>query len=495
MPMFQPGGMDEAAVVGRVVFIRAGSSIAAFEMSRPGGGGAGVSRNRPLWMLADKSDPTGETRAVGFVMNIGGGKAAIHGNAPLGARVSEPRVAGASGRRGAPPDWIARATGVAVMVDRTLKVHDPLTGRLLWERQRLPVAGELIGDDDFLCICPADGRGGVVLSMADGRVVRTLDVPASERRLLSSGRHILTVQPSDERADRDGTGTADSSEERGAGRSWARRVRLDRFDPVDGQRQPLGDYPGESRASPAGDARFAVVEPSGDLSLLDIHAARVVFRTRLSEMPAGLEHLRVLPWNGRYLVLVGRAETAEEQRQFERIGIIGPLPGMPGRDMPQLITGSLWAVDGSSGEMLWPVPATILKHSLQGQSGSQLPVLLFARSIQAAREPDRQRLSVLCIDKRTGQAVYVDDRLNGRSATRPDMMVFGCGISGDPATHTIALSQGRRDAPDLQLEFTGDPTAPRPPYQASATRSSTAADPLVDIEYWIKKALTIPLPF
>ena len=496
MPMFQPGGFDQAAVIGRVVFIRAGASVAAFEMAAAGGGEQGSSRNRPLWMLADKSDPTGESRAVGFVMNIGGGKAARQGNIALGARVSEPRSADEGGRRSGAADWVARCTGVAIMADRSLKVHDPLTGRLLWERQRLPATGELIGDDDFLCVCPADGRGAIVLSMADGRVVRTLDLPASERRLFSSGRHILAVQPSDAPADRvDDAIAADVSGTRGTAAGWARRVRLDRVDPVDGQSQPLGDYPGESRASTAGDGRFAVVEPSGDLSLVDIDAARVIFRTRLSDMPAGLEQVQVLSWNGRYLVLVGRAETAEEQRQLERIGVIGPLSGMPGREMPQLVTGSLWAVDGVSGDMLWPVPATILRHSMQGQSGPQLPVLLFARSIQAVREPDRQRLSVLCIDKRTGQAVYVDDRFNGRSAVRPDMMVVGCGISGDPATHTIALAQGRRDVPDLQLEFTGAPTAPRPPFQASATRSSAASDPLVEIEYWIKKALTIPLPF
>jgi hypothetical protein len=359
----------------------------------------------------------------------------------------------------------------------------------------LPAAGQLIGDDDFLCICPPGGRGAVVLSMADGKVVRTLDLPASERLLFTSGRHILAVQPLDGAAERNAAGGVESSDPGGAGRGGARRVRLDHIDPLDGQRQPLGTYHAESRASTAGDGRVAVVEPSGDLSLLDVDAARVVFRTRLSDMPAGLEHLQVLSWNGSYLVLVGRGETPEEQKQLERIGAIGPLPGMPGRDLPQLVTGSLWAVDGVSGDMLWPVPATILRHSLQSQGGSQLPVLLFARSIQAAREPERQRLSVLCIDKRTGQAVYVDDRFNGRSITRPDMIVIGCGISGDPATHTISLSQARRDVSDLQLEFTGAPTAPRPPYQASATRSSAAADPLVEIEFWIKKALTIPLPF
>lgn len=484
MPMFQPGGMDEATVLGRVVFIRGGAAVAAFEMA---GAGQGSGRNRPLWLLPDKSDPTGETRAVGFVMSIGGSKTARLGNIALGARVSEPRNADETGRRGNATGWVARCTGVAIMADGVLKVHDPITGRLLWEHQRLPAAGDLIGDDDFLCVCPADGRGAVVLAMADGRIVRTLDLPASERRLLSSGRHIVLVQPSERPADATGG--------RAASAGGARRVRLDRFDPVAGQTDPLGEYSGESRASTAGDGRLAVVEPSGDLSVVDIDQTKVVFRTRLTDMPAGLEHLTALSWGGRYLVLVGRAETAEEQRQLERIGVVGPLPGMPGREMPQIVTGSLWAVDGSSGDMLWPVPVTILRHSLQIQNGSQLPVLLFARSIQAVREPDRQRLSVLCIDKRTGQAVYADDRFNGRSATRPDMMVIGCGISGDPATHTIALSQTRRDAPDLQLEFTGAPTAPRPPYQASATRSSAATDPLVEIEFWIKKALTIPLPF
>jgi hypothetical protein len=136
-------------------------------------------------------------------------------------------------------------------------------------------------------------------------------------------------------------------------------------------------------------------------------------------------------------------------------------------------------------------------------SKALVPNKTLKSAIQAAREPDRQRLSVLCIDKRTGQAVYADDRFNGRSALRPDMMVLGCGISGDPARHTIdlaqglvpSLGQGRREAPDMQLEFTGAPTAPRPPFQASATRSSAATDPLIEIDYGIKKALTIPLPF
>jgi len=486
MPMVQAGGMDEAAVLGRVAFIRVGASLAAFEMATAGETSPDRGRTRPLWMLADKAEAAGESRGGMFVMNVAAARMGRQGNLPLGARISEPRNADDAARRIGGPAWVPRATGVAVMADRMLRVHDPLTGRLLWERQRLPAASELIGDDEYLCVCPADGRGAMVLAMADGRLVRTLDLPASERRLSSSGRYIVAAEFEDATAGergRPGVG----------GKAGKARVRLDRVDPVDGRRLTLGDYPGESRAASAGDGRLAVVEPSGALSVLDIGAAGAAFRTRLPDMPAGLEQLQVLPWNGRYLVLVGRAETPEEQRQFERIGSIAPLPGMPGREMPQLVTGSLWAVDAASGDMLWPVPATILRHSLQSQTGSQLPVLLFARTIQSAREPDGLRLSVLCLDKRTGQAVYVDDRFTGRSAGRPEMIVAGCGISGDPGGHTIALAHGRGN-PELQLEFTGSPTAPRPPYQASA-RASGPPDPLGDLQYWINKALTLPLPF
>ena len=479
MPLFQQGGIDDASALGRVVFVRAGGSMAAFELASAEGTGQGSGRNRPLWTLATKSTLDSESRAVGFVMNVGAARGPRQGNIPLGARISEPRIASEGSRRGGTIVAAARCQGLAIMEDRTLTVYDPLTGRLLWERQRLPQASELIGDDDFLCVCPADGRGAIVLAMADGRIVRTLDLPPSERRLLTSGRFILTAQSATEQT----------------ARSPTDRVQIDRLDPVNEQRLRLGDYPGESRTCAAAAGRLAIVEPSGDLGLLDINAGTSVFRTRLPDMPAGLEQLQVMAWAGRYLVLVGRAETADERQQLERIGAIAPLPGMPGREMPQLLSGSLWAVDASSGDMLWPVPATILRHSPQGQSGSRLPVLLFARTIQAAREPDRQRLSVLCLDKRTGQAIYVDDRFNGRASLRPDMMVLGCGISGDPAAHTIDLSAGRREAPDLQLEFTGEPVAPRPPFQASAMRSSATTDPLLEIEYWIKKALMIPLPF
>ena len=481
VPVFQPGVVDDASVVGRVVFIRAGANVAAFELGRESGAGQGSGRNRPLWLSSDKAETSADGRAAGFVMNIGSSRAPRPGSIALGARISEPRAADDAGRRGGSAAGVARHTGLPVLVDRCLKLHDPLTGRLLWERQRLPAAGDVVGDDRHVCVCPPDGRGAVVLSMSDGRLVRTIDLPSSERRLFAGGRRLLAVEPLE----------ADSGE-----RAWAKRVRLELHDPVDGSRTPVGEFAGEARGTTAGDGRFAVVEPSGELTVIDLDAGRVAFRTRLDEMPAGMETLQVLTWMDRYLVLVGRQETTEEQRALERVGAISPLPGMPGRDLPQLVTGSLWAVDRSGGGLLWPVPATILRHSLQPQAGPQLPVLLFARAIQSTRDPENQRLSVLCLDKRTGQAVYLDDRFNGRSPSRADSFALACVMSGDPASHTIMLSQGRRDGSELQLEFTGEPTAPRPPFQAAASRGAGGSvDPLGELEYWFKKAISLPLPF
>lgn len=485
VPMFQPGVVDDASVVGRVVFIRTGANVAAFELGRdPGraaGAGQGGGRNRPLWLASDKAEAGVDGRAAGFAMNIGNSRAPRPGSIALGARISEPRAVDNTARRGGSAAGVARRTGLPVLVDRCLKLYDPLTGRLLWERQRLPASGDVIGDERHVCVCPADGRGAVVLSMSDGRLVRTIDLPSSERRLFAGGRRMLAVEPLE----------GDSGE-----RAWAKRVRLELHDVVDGSRTPMGDFAGEARGTTTGDGRFAVVEPSGQLTVIDIDAGRVAFQTRLAEMPTGMETLQVLTWMDRHLVFVGRQETAEEQRALERVGAIAPPPGMPGSDLPQLVTGSLWAVDRSDGDLLWPVPATILRHSLQPQAGPQLPVLLFVRSIQSSRDPEQQRLSVLCLDKRTGQAVYADDRFNGRSPSRADSFALSCVMSGDPATHTIMLSQGRRDASELQLEFTGDPTAPRPPFQAAASRAADGGvDPLGELEYWLKKAISLPLPF
>lgn len=506
--IFQAVGA-EATVVGPLLLLRSGPLVAAFSLpaarssqqSDGSGQTAGKSADTPkrLWMMSDGSDGAAELPGMGLGF-AGGGRAAggrlkRSGNVPLGMQVSEPDDSQLPVR-----GVRAMATGVPILVNRSLELRDPLSGAVLWQRHRLPVTGELIGDDEYLCVCPRDGKRAIVLSMADGRIVRTCDLPRHEQRLMTAGRKVVAIEP--------------VAPQGATSREIPPQVRLDLIDPATLERQPLGTFAGDARAAPAGADLLAVVEPSGSLTVVDLGGGTaqgtrknpVHFRVSLPDMPAGLQQLHVMPWEDRLIVIVGRAETDEEKQRFNRIGSISALPRMTaGEDSSPPITGSIWAVSRKSGEMLWPVPATIVRHALAGSQPSALPVMLFARMIDPTREGDRQRLSLLCLDKRTGHAVFIDDKIVMQHHVAP-----GCDMVGDPNTHAIMIFSGdaagwnrgvvvngpRGNADDsaLRLEFTGEPIPPRPPYQASA-KPPVTGDLTTELEYWIRKALTVPLPF
>jgi hypothetical protein len=473
----------EAALVGRILFIRSGPLHAAFCVTVPGGDGKAAEPLRRLWMASDGTDPTTALPGMGFAVGRGAARRLKRsGNVPLGMPVSEPEEMQLPAR-----GVQATATGVAILAGRSLELRDPVSGDVIWQRHRLPVDGELFGDEDFLCVCPRNGKGAVVVSMIDGRVERTCDLPRHEQRLLTAGRGIVVVEP--------------IASPRAASGGVHPQVKLELLDPATLVRRPLGTFAGESRAALAGAGLLAVVEPKGRLTLLDVGRSAdggPRFSVPLNDMPAGLQSLQVMPWQDRLLVIVGRQETGEEQQRFGRIGLMSALPMMvPGEEPAQPVTGAVWAVSRESGEMLWPVPATIVRHALTRHQPAALPVMLFARTIVPPREGERQRLSLLCLDKRTGHAVHIDDKI-----VMQNQMPMGCEMIGDPITHEITVAVGDAvrnrgsgfDPAALRLVFTGEPTPPRPPYQASA-KPPVTSDLTTELEYWLRKGLTIPLPF
>ena len=493
----------EATVVGPLLIVRSGPLVAAFGLpasDRSGSPAKSAGTPKRLWVISEGTAEVpgmGGMGGMGFALGrVAGGRLRRSGNVPLGMQVSEPDDAQVPGR-----GVRALAGGVPILVNRSLELRDPISGEVLWQRHRLPVTGDLIGDDAFICVCPRDGKGAVVLSMTDGRIVSTCDMPRHEQRLMTSGRRIVTIEPL-------------SSRQPGV-QGVHPKVRLELFDPATLQRQSLGTYAGEARATPVGANMLAVVEPSGSFTVLDLGAAHaaglpdeaVKIRTSLPDMPASLQQLQVMPWQDRLLVIVGRGETAEEQERFGKLGSVSALPLMtPSEESTPPITGSIWAVSRATGEMLWPVPATIVRHVPAHGQPAALPLMLFARLISPPREGDRQRLSVLCLDKRTGHAVHVDDKIMVQQH-----VATGCDMIGDPKTHTIAISagdsagwnrggpigappRGNADPAALRLEFTGEPMPPRPPYQAS-TKPPVTGDLSTELEYWLRKAITIPLPF
>ena len=464
----------EASTVGRIVVVRSGPLVAGFELTATPG-----LKHRRLWLLNDTSGAVNEI-PMPFLGRGMGGRIGRLGNVPLGLRISEPEeavpVMAVQGGH-------ARVRGVPVLVNTSLELHDPITGRLLWERHRLPAAGEIIGDEDYVCVIPANGRESAVVSMVDGRMVRVCELPRRDRRLVTCGRRIVVLAEADAAV---GPGGGPPGRPEGG----LQPATLVLVDPVTMTSVVMGTFAPEARATWAGPEALAVIEPSGTLTVLDLVTGAVRFRTMLPEMPRGMEQVRVSPWEDRLLVFVGRQETAEERKLMEKVGMITNLPQQASsREVSQPATGTLWAVGRTDGSILWPVPATVLRHCLDPDQPESLPVLLFARQIAPARGGERTRLGILCIDKRTGQALCVDDKIAAQQH-----MLFGCDMVGDPAAHTVTVGRGAAEGGDVVLEFTGQPTAPRPPFQA-AGRQPASRDVLAELEYWFEKALLLPLPF
>jgi hypothetical protein len=66
------------------------------------------------------------------------------------------------------------------------------------------------------------------------------------------------------------------------------------------------------------------------------------------------------------------------------------------------------------------------------------------------------------LDKRTGHAVFDDDRI-----AIPSHAFLGCEIVGSPEKHAVTIAEPAGGAARLTLTFTGESIPPQPPYRGS----------------------------
>lgn len=425
-----PSGRVDAAALGRLLFIRSGESVTAFDLQ----GGSG----RPLWSRIAPARSPRQLPGLGWGRVVGG-RIARNGAVPLGMRISEP----GSGLRGEPPHGsCVTAAGVLHSDGASLVLLDPLDGRVRWERHGLPPISEFVGDGEFVCGCTADGTNSIVLRMADGRVVRTCTVPERRQRLGTSGRHLLAVTPAD------------------AGPAGPRTgpVRVEAFDPVTLRRDVLGTFPGDSRAEMDDAGRLLVLAPDGVLTAVT-PGLGTVFTTTLPEMPPHFDHLHVICRADRLIVVAGTHAPGdvEAAATAQIVAAAG--------DLTPPLSGLVWAVDRANGAVLWQAPVAIDRHALPLHQPAALPVLLLVRR---QHDRERSRMEVVCLDTRTGHAILREDMDGG-----PGHVSGGFQLEGDPVAGTILLTErstGRR----TELVFTGQPVPPQPPFQASGQRESVA---------------------
>jgi outer membrane protein assembly factor BamB len=410
----------EASCLGRMLFVRSGGAVSAYDLAADCGG-------RNLWTRSDGSAATRDP-AGGWIRPLDGDAPEV-GGLPLGLSMDAAEPAAVRVRGGG-----ARISGVLHHDRRSLALLDPFSGCVAWERHGLPPASELVCDDDFVTICGRDGEESLVFSMQDGRLVRTLRLPPSRQRLGTFGRWIVATVPA-----------ADAVEDGAVG------LRLEMIDPATAERQSLGDTAADSRAVLTGD-RLLVIDRDGLLTAYDLARRRAAFEVRLPEVPQRVDFLQAIPWHDRLLVVAG------SQGGDPAAAGAGSRRGSAGGGDRPAVDAAVWALDRSTGDPAWPVPATVAGMSLSAGQPPLVPTLVFHRHV--ARGGERQRLDLLALDKRTGHAVLAERGLVVHAG------FTGAAVQGDPEAHAISVREAETGSRGFLVTYTGVPQPPQRPFQA-----------------------------
>jgi hypothetical protein len=114
----------------------------------------------------------------------------------------------------------------------------------------------------------------------------------------------------------------------------------------------------------------------------------------------------------------------------------------------------VYAFDRQTGKSQWDRPAIIDMHGYVASQGAELPVLVFLRNIQ---QGNQIKVSMLCLDKRTGRAVFENNKIDGQAHSFEAV--------ADPLDRTVSL---QIPGQEFLLKYTDKPARPEPPYQAVA---------------------------
>ncbi len=158
---------------------------------------------------------------------------------------------------------VANSDYVCVLGRRMLSVHDSVTGRLRWSKDRLPHQARVYGTDSLVFIVPQVLESGkiIVLSSIDGSQVEVPNVKAilqKTMRILPAG-FILAE-------------TKASQSILGLKRGTA-SIRF--FDPSKNRDVWKKDYPNGTYLSLMDDNFLAALKPTGELELLDLETGNV----------------------------------------------------------------------------------------------------------------------------------------------------------------------------------------------------------------------------
>ena len=462
-----------AFLISRILLLQTNHSLTAFEICEPADG-----EHRLLWATTDDriihprqnfSNQTPSTSLERLLRPLG----PLPLQSKVAVELSNHQIQRIPTFRIGNP----QRTGVPVISGTTLELRHIRTGEILWRRRNIPVGSEVFGDSEVLCITGRDGKKSQILSMTDGHLISCHDLPPRQNRLSASGKHLLVVNPTD-------PGTIEN-------------MQLAVLDVRDNSQHIVCKCPPSARGLIVDDDIFFVVTQDGNLTAIDIAAGRTKFTTTLQEMPTGFQQLRCLAWQDSYILFAIRKENRQDEKRFNGIDAINRFGTGPGQLKAE--SSTIWSISQLTGDMMWSQPASIQRHIVQTPQPTGLPTLIFGRRLRMANTSTgqggnyrgRYRLSLLCLDKRTGSLLHIDDKLRmepDQNTSTAELSVRGDAVNSTVEMRILSRRQMGGNIPKIMLHFTGLPSENTQPFRAEE-EPLVYTDILSEVKHWIERAI------
>jgi outer membrane protein assembly factor BamB len=326
---------------------------------------------------------------------------------------------------------------ICVQFSRSLVALDPLDGTKLWVRQDMPLDSALFGDEEYVFVLPPNQPEALVLRALDGELLGTRKIPCS------AGSGERPAGQSDSYAPLSESCISTLGRKLLFWKLESRRRVLELFDPwTQKSVWPPRNFDAESQYCLVGSDAIAVLQPDGELLLLNLLDGRVIAQAKL-QAEANLLELTVIEADDQYLILTHSAQQ-ESNGAPPR-----PTQPLPGTGSKPVVNGRLYAL-ARNDKLLWPAPLEIHDQQLLDNQPRGLPVLIFACFFQeyGRNNSGGIKLSILAVDKRSGRIVY------DKNISHP-VGVFN--IVGNPENKTVDLVLQRRT---ITLTFTDKPLPP-----------------------------------
>ncbi len=423
-------GLSYGATHGHLAVVFLGGQIAAFDTL--GGPSLGESGMRWSQDLA-RALPTGE-----LVMRT-------RNAASVPPNGTTRRIA--TNSAGATLGWVGPVSENGVVVQRLgeLMCIDPATGETLWRRDDVMYNGPIWGDGEVVFLTPEVnglpyvGDEAPVYRVLDGKYLGTRPVPTSSQQLTTMGRNVVQFQQT-------GNSSSVSMVE-----PWERREIW---------RQEFGT--GFSIYSYCAPDLLAAANRSGDLKVVDLKDGRLLVDQKL-EPRNSLNRIVMLQDRERIYLFALRPRNPSEGTP--------PAPMSTGAVQEIVADGKLFAFDRRSGKRVWQSPASIDGRTIPFNQHPDLPVLAFLQLDRGSNGNQQETtVSVLCIDKRTGEMIMDKQGIHYNSPAYA--------VDGDPDENTVNLLMSNVN---FAIHFTAEPAPPAPPYRSDLSKRDAPGDGLLNV--------------